>query len=143
VAALFFARNEHSRFISPTKTPEYLAAGKPVVSTSIRDVVRPYGEMGLVHIADDVAEFIKAASAAGMDDHSADEGWLKRVDEFLATNSWDKTWQKMAGLIGEAVAASRRAARPKAAAARAVSAPKPAPVAARAASASGYTTAAD
>jgi UDP-galactopyranose mutase len=145
VAALFFARNEHTRFISPTKTPEYLAAGKPVVSTSIRDVVRPYGELGLVHIADDVAEFIKAASAAGMDDDAADERWLSRVDEFLATNSWDQTWQKMAALIGEAVTASRRAAKPKAAAARATSAvTKSVPAAARAASsAPGYTTAAD
>ena len=44
IALLLFARNESTRFISPTKTPEYLAAGKPVISTSIRDVVRPYGE---------------------------------------------------------------------------------------------------
>ena len=43
-----FALNESTRFISPTKTPEYLAAGRPVVSTPIRDVVRPYGELGLV-----------------------------------------------------------------------------------------------
>ena len=47
VAMLPFARNEATRFISPTKTPEYLAAGRPVVSTSIPDVVRPYGEEGL------------------------------------------------------------------------------------------------
>ena len=45
-----FALNDSTRFISPTKTPEYLAAGLPVVSTRIRDVVRPYGELGLVHI---------------------------------------------------------------------------------------------
>jgi UDP-galactopyranose mutase len=49
---LLFARNESTRFISPYKTPEYLAAGKPVISTSIRDVVRPYGELKLVEIAD-------------------------------------------------------------------------------------------
>ena len=42
VALLPFARNESTRFISPTKTPEYLAAGRPVVSTSIADVVEPY-----------------------------------------------------------------------------------------------------
>ena len=46
-----FALNESTRFISPTKTPEYLAAGRPVVSTPIRDVVRTYGERGLVRIA--------------------------------------------------------------------------------------------
>ena len=60
VALLLFARNEATRYISPTKTPEYLAAGKPVVSTSIRDVVKPYGEMGLVRIADAVPDFVTA-----------------------------------------------------------------------------------
>jgi UDP-galactopyranose mutase len=53
VALLPFALNDATRFISPTKTPEYMAAGLPVVSTSIRDVVRPYGQQGLVRIADD------------------------------------------------------------------------------------------
>ena len=57
VALLPFARNEATRFISPTKTPEYLAAGRPVVSTSIRDVVNPYGELGLVAIADTVDRY--------------------------------------------------------------------------------------
>ena len=66
VALLPFARNEATRFISPTKTPEYLAAGKPVVSTSIRDVVRPYGEQGLVRIADDVAGVRRARVRAAL-----------------------------------------------------------------------------
>ncbi|MFL6211589.1 MAG: glycosyltransferase family 1 protein [Pyrinomonadaceae bacterium] len=105
VAALFFARNESTRFISPTKTPEYLAAGKPVVSTSIRDVVRPYGEQQLVRIADTVAEFIRAAAELGMDEPVDDAAWRARVDKFLATNSWDKTWQQMEKLIGAVVAA--------------------------------------
>jgi UDP-galactopyranose mutase len=48
VALIPFALNRATQFISPTKTPEYLAGGKPVVSTAIRDVVRPYGEKGLV-----------------------------------------------------------------------------------------------
>jgi UDP-galactopyranose mutase len=108
VAALLFARNDSTRFISPTKTPEYLAAGRPVVSTSIRDVVRPYGKLGLVRIADDAAEFVKAASEIGMDERVDDAAWLARVDEFLAKISWDRTWGEMAELIGE-VAASRRA----------------------------------
>jgi UDP-galactopyranose mutase len=108
VAALLFARNDSTRFISPTKTPEYLAAGRPVVSTSIRDVVRPYGKLGLVRIADDAAEFVKAAAEIGMDERVDDAAWLARVDEFLAKISWDRTWGEMAELIGE-VAASRRA----------------------------------
>ena len=44
IAMMPFALNESTKFISPTKTPEFLAAGKPVVSTSIHDVVHPYGD---------------------------------------------------------------------------------------------------
>lgn len=97
VATLLFARNDSTRFISPTKTPEYLAAGRPVVSTSIRDVVRPYGQQGLVEIADSVEDFAAAVDrllAAG-----DREAWLERVDAFLAKTSWDRTWASMAGLI--------------------------------------------
>lgn len=144
VAALLFARNDSTRFISPTKTPEYLAAGKPVVSTSIRDVVRPYGKLGLVRIADDAAEFIRAAAEIGMDERADDAAWLTRVDEFLAKISWDRTWGEMAELIGE-VAASRRAtiaasAQQSKPAATTVKQPS---VAARAATASSSVTAAD
>jgi glycosyltransferase involved in cell wall biosynthesis len=109
VALMPFARNESTRFISPTKTPEYLAGGRPVVSTSIRDVVRPYGELGLVEIADDPAGFVAAverslARAAAPDER---EAWLKRVDELLAHGSWTRTWQQMSGLLEGAVAARR------------------------------------
>jgi UDP-galactopyranose mutase len=68
VALMPFARNEATRFISPTKTPEYLAAGAPVVSTSIRDVVRPYGDLGLVRIADAPDDFVAAIEAALVED---------------------------------------------------------------------------
>jgi UDP-galactopyranose mutase len=99
VAMLPFARNESTRFISPTKTPEYLAAGKPVVSTSIRDVVRPYGEQGLVRIADTPEDFVRACEAAMTEDRSA---WLPRVDAHLATMSWDTTWGRMKALLDAA-----------------------------------------
>jgi UDP-galactopyranose mutase len=100
VALLPFARNESTRFISPTKTPEYLAAGKQVVSTSIRDVVRPYGEQGLVRIADTVTDFIAAVETA-LDAEA--QAHLDRVDAFLAHNSWDRTWAEMAHLIERVV----------------------------------------
>jgi UDP-galactopyranose mutase len=103
LAMLPFARNESTRFISPTKTPEYLAAGKPVVSTSIRDVVRPYGQEGLVRIADTVAEFVAAAEAAMKEDCQESE-WLSRVDGFLQQISWDRTWNSMMQLIESALA---------------------------------------
>ena len=92
VAMLPFARNASTRFISPTKTPEYLAAGKPVVSTPIQDVVRPYGELGLVHIAADAKSF---AAAIEESLKQTGENWLKRVDRFLAGNSWDRTFGGM------------------------------------------------
>ena len=106
VALLPFARNESTRFISPTKTPEYLAAGRPVVSTSIRDVVRPYGQNELVQIADTVDETVAAIEAAMQEDPAAR---LARVDAFLAQNSWDKTWVRMSELV-ENVVATRSAA---------------------------------
>lgn len=105
-AILPFARNAATRYISPTKTPEYLAAGKPVVSTSIRDVVRPYGESGLVGIADTPDTFVAAVLAAQA---NRDEGWLAQVDAHLAGCSWDDTWRRMHGLVARAVGA--RAAR--------------------------------
>ncbi len=101
VALLLFALNESTRFISPTKTPEYLAAGKPVVSTPIRDVVRPYGDAGLVHIAASAPEFEAAATQALA--QADDAQWLSQVDAFLQQNSWDITWTKMARLITGAI----------------------------------------
>ncbi|MEH2149111.1 UDP-galactopyranose mutase [Nostoc sp.] len=104
LAMLPFARNESTRFISPTKTPEYLAAGRPVVSTSIRDVVRPYGESKLVRIADTVSDFVTAAEQGMQEDTPASE-WLSRVDVFLEKISWDRTWASMMKLIDSAIAA--------------------------------------
>jgi UDP-galactopyranose mutase len=98
---LLFARNESTRFISPTKTPEYLAAGKPVISTSIRDVVRPYGELNLVEITDTADEFIAAAEKLlSRPDHAE---WLQKVDAYLKNISWDKTWAQMSDLIDEVI----------------------------------------
>jgi UDP-galactopyranose mutase len=106
VALMPFALNESTRFISPTKTPEYLAAGRPVVSTSIRDVVRPYGESGMVRIADTPEEFIAACEAALSEDQTE---LMQEVDAFLAQTSWDRTWGRMRELI-EDVVSERRAA---------------------------------
>ena len=107
VALLLFARNESTRFISPTKTPEYLAAGKPVISTSIKDVVRPYGEMKLVEITDTADEFIAAAEKILSSSDRSE--WLKRVDAFLENISWDKTWSQMSDLIDEVIERKRPA----------------------------------
>jgi UDP-galactopyranose mutase len=97
-AMLPFAHNESTRFISPTKTPEYLAAGKPVVSTSITDVVRPYGVQRLVRIADTPSEFAAALDAA-LNIDARDSDWAARRDSLLSRNSWDITWKKMRDLM--------------------------------------------
>ncbi len=101
VAILPFELNESTKYISPTKTPEYLAGGKPVISTSITDVVTPYGKLGLVHIADNANEFINAAEKIFQNKDK--EKWSKNVDEFLADISWNKTWKSMSKLIDEAI----------------------------------------
>jgi UDP-galactopyranose mutase len=108
IALLLFARNESTRFISPTKTPEYLAAGKPVISTSIRDVVRPYGELQLVEITDTADEFTRAAEKI-LSGSRTNSDWLAKVDAFLENISWDKTWAQMSDLIDQVIERKRPA----------------------------------
>jgi glycosyltransferase involved in cell wall biosynthesis len=89
-----FALNESTRFISPTKTPEFLAAGVPVVSTPVADVVRPYGALGLVEIARDCAAVAEKLDLVIERPRAA---WLESVDTYLADLSWDRTWAAMKG----------------------------------------------
>ena len=87
-----FALNAATRYISPTKTPEFLAAGLPVVSTAIVDVVRTYGAKGLVEIADqdDMAEKLRLALLP------RSPQLKEKADHYLSTMSWEKTWSEMA-----------------------------------------------
>jgi glycosyltransferase involved in cell wall biosynthesis len=91
-----FALNESTKFISPTKTPEFLAAGVPVVSTPITDVIRPYGEKGLVEIAQTAEDIVEKAEFVLS---RPKEAWLAKVDRHLASGSWDKTWASMNKLM--------------------------------------------
>lgn len=97
IAMVMFAINESTEFISPTKTPEYLAAGLPVISTPIKDVVKPYGENNLVCIANDAETFIKYGERELS--KTCRKEWLTKVDDFLADKSWDDTFEKMNFLI--------------------------------------------
>ncbi len=109
-----FALNEATRFISPTKTPEFLAAGVPVVSTPVADVVRDWGEpgggrdaggSGLVRIAADAVAVVAALEATLAEPRTP---WLARVDARLARMSWDMTWQAMLAEIDAAQGRARR-----------------------------------
>lgn len=99
VALMPFAMNESTQFISPTKTPEYLAGGRPVVTTPIKDVVRHYGELKGVKIAATTEEFVQACEEALELSHSPESGWLAEADLMLSATSWDTTQARMAGLV--------------------------------------------
>jgi UDP-galactopyranose mutase len=106
VAILPFAGDEARRVVVRTRTPEYLAAGKPVVSTPIRDVVKPFGEHGLARIADNTSAFVAAIEDAMREDP------LERAlaaDAFLSDMSWDRTWQRMRTAIQRSAARARTA----------------------------------
>ena len=95
-----FAINAATRYISPTKTPEYLAAGKPVVSTPIADVVRTYGDIGLAHIADTPERFVQAIRDALCEPAT---GRLGRVQAVLSTQSWDGIWSRISERLRAAI----------------------------------------
>jgi UDP-galactopyranose mutase len=99
VALMPFAMNESTQFISPTKTPEYLAGGKPVVSTPIKDVVRHYGHIQGVLIADNPEDFVAQCEKALELSRNPESGWLAEADLLLSATSWDTTQARMAGLV--------------------------------------------
>jgi UDP-galactopyranose mutase len=101
-AMMPFARNAATRFISPTKTPEYLAAGKPVVSTPIVDVVRRWGHLEAVRIVAGPAQFV-SETAIALTLTGGGPRWLEAVDAELEQLSWDRTWTQMADLTAAAL----------------------------------------
>ena len=96
VALMPFALNEATRAISPTKTLEYLAAGLPVVSTRVPDVVTDYADV--VHLADDAPEF--AAACREVLTHPVAER-DQRVKPIQARQEWDHIASAMAELLDE------------------------------------------
>lgn len=102
VCLLPFAMNASTAFISPTKTLEYMAARKPVVSTPVRDVVRLYASG--VQIADGPDAFIRACEAALSETAPAALDRILAQDALTAATSWDSTADAMAGMVEQAVA---------------------------------------
>lgn len=95
VAMMPFALNDATKFISPTKTLEYMAAGKPIISTRIKDVAREYSHC--VEIVDNVDDFCAAVLTLKV------KGFQNNVDytEILSNTSWDATAKKMKEIIKE------------------------------------------
>ncbi len=100
ICLLPFALNEATRFISPTKTLEYMACGRPAVSTPIRDVVEPYGQ--LVSIAESADDFIHACEAVLGRSERERACHADAMARVVARTSWDATAEAMAALIEKA-----------------------------------------
>ena len=103
VALMPFAINAATKFISPTKTPEYLASGRPVVSTAITDVVRQYGELEAVEIASTARGFLSACERLLALPRSSDAPWRLETELLLSQMSWDNVVRDMSKLIHEVI----------------------------------------
>ena len=97
IAMIPFVLNESTRYLSPTKTLEYMAAHKPIVSTPINDVVELYGEV--VGIASTPEEFVKQVEAILQGGSESKQELKLKEDALLTRYSWDSISQKMGELI--------------------------------------------
>ncbi|WP_285713853.1 UDP-galactopyranose mutase [Erythrobacter oryzae] len=107
IALMPFARNAATDFISPTKTPEYMAAGLPVVSTAIRDVVADYGHLDAVRIADEPAAFVAQCEDLLSATEAVREGWRAEARDCFADKSWDGIASRIARKLETALVTSQ------------------------------------
>ncbi len=122
VCLLPFARNEATRFISPTKTLEYMAAERPIVSTPIADVARSYAD--IVYLADSPAAFVEACERALATPEEERAARTEAARAVLARTSWDATAGRMEQLIEEALASRRASPKPRSTASSSSPAPE-------------------
>jgi UDP-galactopyranose mutase len=102
-----FAQNSATTFISPTKTLEYMAAGKLMVSTPISDVARPYGDV--VFLADTPRTFVEACESALSTSKAERDRKIQHQRSIVSETSWDRTVAQMESLIDQAEIAPRAA----------------------------------
>jgi glycosyltransferase involved in cell wall biosynthesis len=105
VALMPFARNDATRAISPTKTLEYLAGGKPVVSTPITDVIDLYGNV--VHIAVTANDVVAAAETVLNRSSDEERRWRAHAARLVAAHDWDSIATDMLEVMSRAQAPSR------------------------------------
>ncbi|MFP5392170.1 MAG: glycosyltransferase [Gammaproteobacteria bacterium] len=109
VCLLPFAINDSTKFISPTKILEYMAAELPAVSTPITDVVKPYGH--IVPIASTEQEFIAACEEMLAQTPEQRAAMIGKMRQVVANTSWDRTAEQMCALMAKA-AVNPRGLRP-------------------------------
>jgi glycosyltransferase involved in cell wall biosynthesis len=107
VCLMPFALNEATEYINPTKTLEYMAAGKPIVSTAVPDVVRNFAP--IVRVAQDVEEFVRAVAASCLADHARIEAGLA----LARSATWESIVAAMDGLITQSLRDHRHAEQPR------------------------------
>ncbi len=90
IAMMPFALNDATKYISPTKTLEYMSASKPIISTKIKDVVRDYSDC--IMLVDTAEDFHNALQ-------NPNTRFQKRYNEILEKTSWDTTAEKMSTII--------------------------------------------
>ncbi len=105
VCLLPFARNESTKFISPTKTLEYMAAEKPIVSTPITDVAVPYGH--IIPIEYEPERFATACQEALVETTDRQTRRIAQMNEVLAATSWERTTNEMLCLMDLALASKQ------------------------------------
>ncbi|MFN8528571.1 MAG: glycosyltransferase [Anaerolineae bacterium] len=111
VALIPFALTDSTRYLSPTKTLEYMAAHKPIVSTAIDDVRELYGDV--VRIGDTHDEFIthiEAALAENPQSKRSSDRWARELS-LLDENSWDRIAQRMTAILETRLAQIERRSR--------------------------------
>lgn len=106
-ALMPFALNASTAFISPTKTPEYMAAGLPVISTAVRDVVSGYGALDSIRIVGDAAALVAAGEdlLAAPDETRA--AWRGEARDCLADKSWDGIADRILAMLQDALVRSQ------------------------------------
>jgi UDP-galactopyranose mutase len=110
VCLLPFALNAATRFISPTKTLEYMAAERPIVSTPITDVVEPY--RGVVFIGGSAGEFIaRIEQALSLKDEERSH-LVERMRAVVRETSWERTAEQMNALVAARLAPAEPARSP-------------------------------
>lgn len=100
VCLLPFALNDSTKFISPTKTLEYMAAELPMVSTPVTDVAEIYSDV--VYIARDTDAFIASCEAALFESSETRAEKVQKMRNVVANTSWDSTAYKMFELMEDA-----------------------------------------
>jgi glycosyltransferase involved in cell wall biosynthesis len=101
VAMLPLVRDDPTLLVSPTRAAEYLAAAKPVVATSIPELLECYGRDGLVWMGDNAGEFADAIDEALASDRHAR---VAHADAFLSDHSWQPSWDEMWTFVERAIA---------------------------------------